>query len=112
MPDTDTNMTDHDLLIKLDTKISALDMKIDAIAPVIASLDRRMNEIEESSARHSERLTRLRGDVDALKMDKLNKAEIEHIKRDVEFLRNKSDIWDLVNSVGLAIVTIIGFMKR
>lgn len=110
MPDTD--MTDHDLLIKLDAKLSALDTKIDAIVPVIASLDRRMNEIEESSARHSERLTRLRGDVDALKIDKLNRAEIEHIKRDVEFLRNKSDIWDLINSVAIAIATFIGMMKK
>lgn len=109
---SELDMTDHDLLISLSEKMEAIKDGMDQIAPVIKSLDARMQHIEQVNARHSERLVSLRGDVEALKLDKLNKAEIETLRQDVDDLQRKSDTWNFVNSVGIGIATILGMFFR
>lgn len=103
-------MTDHDLLIALNEQVKQIKESIDAIAPAIASVNERQSALENASARHSERLTRLRGDVDALKLDKLNKSEIEAIREDVSKLQDQSNTWNIINSVGVAFATIVAIV--
>lgn len=107
---TGTEMTDHDLLISLNEQVRQIKESIDSLAPVIKALDDRQVATENASARHSERLTRLRGDVDSLKLDKLNKEEINAIRSDVSDLQRKSDAWNIINSLGVAAATVVAFL--
>lgn len=107
-----TETTDHDLLIKVNTQIEQIMKTLNELAPTIKSLNERLSEIEEASGRHSERLTALRGDVDALKMDKLNRNEINSIRKDVEDLQKKSNAWDMLNSIGVATIAVLDYLLR
>lgn len=104
--------TDHDLLIMLSQQMNDIKRTLDIIAPTIRSLDQRIGDIEESSGRHSERLAGLRSDVNSLKLDKLNRQELESLKEDVATLKTKSNVWDFFNSFGIAILAILDMIFR
>ena len=108
----DVPSSDHDLLITMYQQIQEIKRTLDSVAPSIRALEIRSNELEEGMARHSERLTRIREDVNSLKQDKLNRQEIESLKEDINNLKIKSNAWDFINSIGIAIVTILEIIFR
>lgn len=77
-------MEDHDLLI-------TLHQKVDNILKIVEDSDKRLRSVEiDKSA-----LT----------------TEIKNIKEEVDRLKTKSDLWSTINSVGIALGTLLGMLK-
>lgn len=106
------SMSDHDLLIRVNTQLENVSQKLDAILPLIQDLEKRVASVEESRNRHSEKLTAIRGDVNALRLEKLNAREIESLKGDIEDLKKKSNTWDIINSVGVGLLAVLDYFLR
>jgi hypothetical protein len=107
-----TDNTDHDILIEVKSGLSNLDKKLDAVLTHIQGVEDRLADVEDQGSRHSERIQVLRTDVSGLKQDKLNRTEIENVKEDVEALKTKSNTWDVLNSLGIGLITVLEVIFR
>ncbi|GAP07132.1 hypothetical protein ATHL_02000 [Anaerolinea thermolimosa] len=77
-------MEDHDLLI-------TLNQKVDHILKIVEDTDRRLRSVEiDKSAIQN---------------------EVDTLSDEVERLRVKSDTWSTINSIGIALGTLLGILK-
>lgn len=87
---TENNPSDHDLLIRVDTKLGMLIQTQGQYLDQYGKLLERVVAIE----------------IDRGKRD----AQIEEIKTDIVDLRRKSNIVDTINAIGATIAGIIGYI--
>lgn len=110
---------DHDLLIELNTKVGILiSQQTEFIRNnniAITTLSERVSALETKDSRDSEKVQAISKDVqrslDNHERIKTLEAAMESFKEDVSALTSKSNLWDIVNGVGIAIATIVGYLK-
>lgn len=77
-------MQDHDLLIQLHTKLDGLVSKLS----VLDQLDSRMRELEGKDQRHSEKISNIMTEMSYVKQTTVQLARINAIEEDVKGMQN------------------------
>lgn len=98
---------DHDLLITLNAKM-------ELVLSQLGTLTGKVMVLEVRDGRDSEKMTAIQQDIaDTLR----NASEVPSIRTEMADMKNrldrlesKSNVWDILNSVGLAVVTILSFL--
>jgi uncharacterized protein YoxC len=113
-------MNDHDLLVRLDAKVEMLITSqtsfIQAMTSQTKELAERIARLEVKDSRDSEKVQSISEDVrrslgNAARIDTLI-ADVENLEGAVKDLKAKSNLWDVTNSIAVAIAGAIGwFMK-
>lgn len=102
----DEQMSDHDVLIKLDAKLDDVLRRL----ATVEELQYKVARLEQEAVRDSEKIKALSEVVSGIKLQTVNAGDIAAIKVDVAELKRKSDRWDIMNSLGVAIATILGIL--
>lgn len=102
----DEQMSDHDVLIKLDAKLDDVLRRL----ATVEELQYKVARLEQEAVRDSEKIKALSEVVSGIKLQTVNAGDIAVIKVDVAELKRKSDRWDIMNSLGVAIATILGIL--
>lgn len=106
---------DHDLLVRLDTKVELVINQLGRFNDAVSSLAERVAALENKDSRDSEKVSAISKDVQISlsNKDRINslEAQIASLKDDIKAMQGKSNLWDIVNGVGIAIATIIGYVK-
>lgn len=121
-PDTEKLMDrrnpDHDLLVRLDTKVEVLIGQmttfIQAQTQATKELGERVARLEVKDRGDSEKVQAISIDVQRslsnhAKIEK-QQTEIDNLKEEVRVLRSKAGLWDAVNAAGVVISGVIGFI--
>lgn len=116
--------SDHDLLIKLNTLIESMAEQqrkfIDRYEVRHADLSNRVSVLENQDSRDSERF---KGITEEIRRSLNNSSKIEQLQTDVnglgikltntnqtlDELRNKANIFDIVNAIGVMISGVVGY---
>jgi hypothetical protein len=110
------DMNDHDLLVRLDAKVEMLITLIQSTSIQTKELAERVARLEVKDSRDSEKVQTISEDVrrslaNAARIDTLV-ADMENLEGAVKDLKAKSNLWDVTNSIAVAIAGAIGwFMK-
>jgi hypothetical protein len=110
------DMNDHDLLVRLDAKVEMLITLIQSTSIQTKELAERVARLEVKDSRDSEKVQSISEDVrrslgNAARIDTLV-ADMENLEGAVKDLKAKSNLWDVTNSIAVAIAGAIGwFMK-
>jgi hypothetical protein len=111
---------DHDLLVRLDEKVEMLIKSqtsfIQASNTTTKELAERIARLEVKDSRDSEKFQSISADVqrslnNSARIDTLA-AENETLKEGMRELRSKSNLWDIGNSVAVAIAAAIGWFSK
>ena len=102
-----TDQNDHDLLITLNAKM-------ELVLSSLGSLTGDVSVLKTRDGRDSERMQAIQRDIaDSLKNANdvpALKAEMEDMKERIRKLESKSDTWNILNSLGLAVVAIVAML--
>lgn len=106
---------DHDLLVRLDTKVELVITQLGRFNDAVSSLAERVAALENKDSRDSEKVSAISKDVQTSlsNRDRINSLEsqILDLKDDMKAMQGKSNLWDIVNGFGVALATIIGYIK-
>lgn len=117
---------DHDLLIELKTMVGVVIAQQNTFMAssqaTMTALTERVSVLETKDSRDSEKVRAIDVNVQqSLKnyekitaLEKENAAlrtELFNVNEDIKFLKNKANLWDIANSVGVAIAGIIGYFR-
>lgn len=125
-------ITDHDLLVKLDSKVEMLIQSQSAFISTSTSTTKELAErivrLEVKDSRDSERVASITADVqrslnnsaritdafqtiDNLRVELVKtQTELGNLKDEIEELKKKSNLFDILNAVGFTASGIIGFI--
>lgn len=106
---------DHDLLVRLDTKVELIITQLGRFNDAMSNLAERVAALENKDSRDSEKVSAISKDVQIslANKDRINglEAQLSGLKEDMNTMQSKSNLWDVINGVGIAIATIIGYVK-
>jgi hypothetical protein len=110
------DMNDHDLLVRLDAKVEMLITLIQSTSIQTKELAERVARLEVKDSRDSEKVQSISEDVrrslgNAARIDTLV-ADMENLEGAVKDLKAKSNLWDVTNSIAVAIAGAIGWFTR
>lgn len=118
---------DHDLLIELNTKVSILIQQQSdftrASTALVTGLAERISALETKDSRDSEKVRAIDVNVQRSlqnheKITTLQnenvalRTELDNLIEEVGKLQNKANLWDIANSVGVAIAGVIGYFVK
>jgi len=107
---------DHDLLVRLDTKVGMLVNTLDSFTKVVTDsqkdLAERVARLEVKDSRDSGKFEAISADVQRSlsNHERINSldTELATLKDEINRLRNTANWWDRVNSLGVALSTALG----
>ena len=112
-----TDQNDHDLLIELKTSIDML-IRVQSdfmkqYAEQNKDLTTRVTILENSDSRDSERFKSIADQIsrtlnNASKIETLT-ADMNNLAESIRDLKGKSNLWDIVNTIGLTITGTVGY---
>jgi hypothetical protein len=110
------DMNDHDLLVRLDAKVEMLITLIQSTSIQTKELAERVARLEVKDSRDSEKVQSISEDVrrslgNAARIDTLV-ADMENLEGAVKDLKAKSNLWDVTNSIAVAIAGAIGWFTK
>ncbi len=111
---------DHDLLVRLDTKVEMLitsqNSFIQASNAIVKELAERVARLEVKDSRDSEKVATISEDV---RRSLANSARLDTLAADmnamgelIRDLKAKSNLWDIGNSIAVAIAAVLGWFAR
>lgn len=108
------DQNDHDLLIALNTKMEMVLKFMSDYNSQMVGLIGRVSALENKDSRDSEKVQTISANVQtSLKNgERITslEAELKAIHDEVDAVRNKSNTWDIVNSIGIGLGTLIGYI--
>jgi seryl-tRNA synthetase len=111
---------DHDLLVRLDTKVEMLIQSqnafIQASNAQTKELGERVARLEIKDRGDSEKFQSISADVqrslnNSQRIDTVT-AEVDTLKDGIKNLQSKSNLWDIGNSVAVAIAAVIAWFSK